>query len=165
MRLKIVGLLVAVLFNTIITSSQNADNKNLCVGAYYTEEEGAANLIKLRESYQTREEWLQRTEIIKQGILTGAGLLPFPEKTPLNPRYTAERKYDGYSVKNVAIESLPGVFVTGSLYLPEKKSKKMAGILSTHGHWAKPEDYGRYRADAQNRCASFARMGAVVFSF
>jgi len=165
MKTKISGLFIAVLFSTIIANSQNADDKNLCVGAYYTEQEGAANLLKLRKSYQTKEEWLKRSEIIRQGILEGAGLVPFPEKTPLNPRYTAERKYDGYSVKNVAIESLPGVFVTGSLYLPEKKSNKMAGILSTHGHWSKPDDYGRYRADAQNRCASFARMGAVVFSY
>lgn len=165
MKTKISGLLIAGLFSTIIANSQNTDNKNLCVGAYYAEAEGASNLLKLKESYQTKEEWLRRAEIIKKGILEGAGLVPFPEKTPLNPRYTSERKYDGYSVKNVAIESLPGVFVTGSLYLPEKKSKKMAGILSTHGHWAKPEDYGRYRADAQNRCASFARMGAVVFSY
>ena len=94
MRSKISLLCIAVLFSTIIANSQNADNKNLCVGAYYTEEEGAANLLKLRESYQTKEEWLQRTEIIKQGILEGAGLVPFPEKTPLNTRYTAERKYD-----------------------------------------------------------------------
>jgi dienelactone hydrolase len=92
-------------------------------------------------------------------------LVPFPEKTPLKPIYTSERKYDGYSVKNVAIESLPGVFLTGSLYLPEKNDKKMAGILSVHGHWSNEGDYGRYRADAQNRCASFARMGAVVFSY
>lgn len=165
MKTKISGLIIAVLFSAIIASSQNVTDKNLCVGAYYTEEEGAANLLKLKESYQTKEEWLKRTEIIKMGILEGAGLAPFPEKTPLKPRYTSERKYDGYSVKNVAIESLPGVFVTGSLYLPEKKSKTMAGILSTHGHWADPKDYGRYRADVQNRCASFARMGAVVFSY
>ena len=163
--MKITGLLVAVLFSTIIANSQNTNSKNLCVGAYYSEEEGAANLLKLKESYQSKEEWLQRAEMIKKGILEGSGLFPIPVKTPLNPRYTDERKYDGYSVKNVAIESLPGVFVTGSLYLPEKKSDKMAGILSNHGHWAKPEDYGRYRADAQNRCATFARMGAVVFSY
>ena len=86
MRIKIVGLFIAAIFSTIIANSQNADDKNLCVGAYYTEEEGAANLLKLRELYQTKEEWLQRTEIIKKGILKGSGLVPFPEKTPLTSR-------------------------------------------------------------------------------
>lgn len=92
-------------------------------------------------------------------------MVPFPEKTPLKPRFSKERKYNGYSVKNVAIESLPGVFVTGSLYMPENKNIKMAGILSTHGHWSKSEDYGRFRDDAQNRCISLAKMGAIVFAY
>jgi hypothetical protein len=145
--------------------SQESDSKNLCMGHYYTEKEGKEELVKLRDKYQTKEAWQERTRIIKQGILEGADLIPFPKKTPLNPRYSEERKYDGYSVKNVAIESLPGVFVTGSLYIPEKKEEKMAGILSTHGHWGKQDDYGRYRDDAQNRCISFAKMGAIVFSY
>jgi len=163
---KSVAVLLLVFISVAFNArSQNENNANLCVGAYYTEAEGAANLEKLRKSYTTKEEWLKREEVIKQGILNGAGLVPFPEKTPLKPIFTSERKYDGYSVKNVAIESLPGVFVTGSLYLPQKRNKKMAGILSAHGHWSKPDDYGRYRADAQNRCSSFARMGAVVFSY
>lgn len=165
MKKSIAVLLILIFSGTFVGWTQNAKDSSLCVGAYYTEAEGAANLVKLKESYKTREAWLKRKEIIKHGILEGAGLVPFPEKTPLKPRYTPERKYNGYSVKNVAIESLSGVFVTGSLYLPESRNEKMAGILSTHGHWSTPEDYGRYRADAQNRCASFARMGAIVFSY
>lgn len=165
MKEKFTILIMIVLCCTFVGMAQNEKEKNLCVGAYYTEAEGAENLLKLKESYKTKEAWLKRAGVIKQGILEGADLIPFPEKTPLKPIYTDERKYAGYSVKNVAIESLPGVFLTGSLYLPEKRDKKMAGILSAHGHWAKPDDYGRYRADAQNRCASFARMGAVVFSY
>ncbi len=155
--------LFSVLFVSGFAKAQNTDN--LCVGHYFTEEEGAQNLKELRKEYQTKDEWIKRSEIIKQGILEGAGLVPFPEKTPLKPVFTKERKYDGYSVRNVAIESLPGVYVTGSLYLPEKKSEKMAGIISPHGHWSDKDDYGRFRADAQNRFASFARMGAVVFAY
>jgi dienelactone hydrolase len=165
MKKRSLVILIVVLIMANIGKSQNKIDSNLCVGAYYTEEEGADNLVKLRNSYQTKKEWLERTKVIKQGILKGAGLIPFPKKSALNPVYTSERKYDGYSVKNVAIETLPGVYLTGSLYLPEKRDKKMAGILSAHGHWAKPDDYGRYRSDAQNRCASFARMGAVIFSY
>ena len=145
-------------------SAQNQDS-NLCIGEYYTEAKGKQVLADLKKQYQTKDEWIQRTKIIREGILKGAGLEPMPDKTPLKPRYTSVRKYKGYTVRNVAIESLPGVFVTGSLYEPETKSGKMPGILCPHGHWSKPEDYGRYRADMQNRCASFARMGAVVFAY
>src|SRR5690554_6195201 len=94
--------------------SQEQNDPNLCVGNYYTEEEARSVLRHLKEEYKTKKEWLQRTEIIRQGILNGAGLVPFPPKTPLKPVNTNLRKYDGYSVQNVAVESLPGVFVTGS---------------------------------------------------
>ncbi len=158
-------LLVAcsIQFNPVF--SQNQNESNLCVGHYYTEAEAREVLQNLKSEYTTKEEWLQRTEIIRQGILKGAGLVPFPEKTPLKPRYTKIRKHKGYSVQNVAIESLPGVFVTGSLYLPEKHEGKIPGILSTHGHWPNPDDYGRFREDAQVRCAALAKMGAAVFAY
>ncbi|MCF6333361.1 MAG: acetylxylan esterase [Draconibacterium sp.] len=163
--MKTICFFLFILIAFKFVGAQNPVDTNLCVGNYYTEAEGAKNLAELRKLYQTKEEWLARAKIIKQGILQGAELVPFPKKTPLKPRYTKERKYAGYSVRNVAIESLPGVFVTGSLYMPANTSKKMAGILSTHGHWNKPGNYGRYRADAQNRNASLARMGAVVFAY
>jgi len=155
-------LAVSIPFNSAF--SQNQNEPNLCVGHYYTEEEAREVIQQLKSEYSTSEAWLQRAEIIRQGILKGAGLVPFPEKTPLNPRYSEIRKYKGYSVQNVAIESLPGVIVTGSLYLPENKSNKIPGILSTHGHWNEPGDYGRFREDAQMRCAALAKMGAVVYS-
>ncbi len=82
------------------------------------------------------------------------------------PGHPGEKRiFDGYQVQNVAFESLPGVYVTGSVYSPLELSEKPAGIVSPHGHWPNREDYGRYRPDVQNRCASMARMGAVVFSF
>ncbi len=158
-------LIVCLVSATYASVSQEPAKENLCVGHYYTEEEAARVIQDLKGEYRTEKEWLQRAEIIRKGILKGSDLYPIPKKPNLNPKFTDERKYEGYSVRNVAIESLPGVFVTGSLYLPEKRDKKVAGILSAHGHWPKPEDYGRYRADAQIRCAALAKMGAVVFSF
>jgi len=140
-------------------------NNNLCVGHYYSEEEAKNVLAELKHQYTTKEEWKQRAELIRNGILKGADLVPFPKKTPLKPIYTKKRSYDGYTVQNVAIESLPGVFVTGSLYLPENTNVKMPGILSTHGHWSDPEEYGRFREDAQMRNAGLAKMGAAVFAY
>ncbi|MBW6536655.1 MAG: acetylxylan esterase [Mariniphaga sp.] len=158
----VILLVISIPFNLVF--SQNQNESNLCIGHYYTEEQAKNVIENLKLQYQTKDEWLQRAEIIRQGILRGSDLVPFPEKKPLNPRYSATRKYDGYSVQNVAIESLPGVFVTGSLYLPEKQDGKIPGILNTHGHWPKQEDYGRFREDAQKRCAALAKMGAVVYS-
>ena len=145
--------------------AQDKNKTMLCVGHYQTEMEAKEQLKEFAEEYKTLNEWEKKASIIREGILKGAGLLPLPGKSSLNPVYTPKRIYDGYSVENVAFESLPGVFVTGSLYRPTEQYDSYAGILCPHGHWSKPEDYGRFREDMQKRCASFARMGAVVFAY
>lgn len=81
--------------------------------------------------------------------------------TGFSPLITARRVMDGYTVENVALETLPGLFVTGSLYRPVRAEEKLPVILSPNGHF----DGGRYRADQQFRMATLARMGAIVFSY
>jgi dienelactone hydrolase len=150
-----------------VTSEPEADTGKsmLCQGDYYTETEAKEVIAGLKKQYTTTAEWEKRAVIIRKGILKGAGLEQFPEKCPLNTIINSKRIYDGYQVENVAFESLPGVFVTGSLYRPTNAEGSIPGILSPHGHWGKKEDYGRYRNDAQNRFASMARMGAMVFAY
>jgi dipeptidyl aminopeptidase/acylaminoacyl peptidase len=141
------------------------DTTMLCVGYHWTENEGREFLEKQRSSYTTAADWTKRAEQIRREILRGTGLEKFPEKCPLNPIFGDIRSYEGYQVQNVAFESLPGVFVTGSLYRPTDAGENLPGILNTHGHWANRDDYGRYRPDAQKRFAAMARMGAIVFAY
>lgn len=131
----------------------------------WSEEEGKEFLRKMRNTYTTAEAWKQRAAQIRSHILEATGLDPFPEKCPLNPIIGEKRVYDGYKVQNVAFESLPGVYVTGSLYTPTGAEGMLPGILSPHGHWRDRKDYGRYRPDVQKRCAAMARMGAMVFTW
>ncbi|MEI7423941.1 MAG: hypothetical protein WCK18_17700 [Prolixibacteraceae bacterium] len=160
-----------VLFFALVAHSQgtkengtSTDNM-LCVGNYWAEDQGKAFLESQKKLYTNRQEWDKRAQLIKMHILKGVGLEKYPKKCPLNARIGAKRVYDGYQVQNVAFESLPGVFVTGSLYTPTHAKGKLPGIISPHGHWSKPGDVGRYRPDAQKRFAAFARMGAMVFAY
>ena len=131
----------------------------------WSESEGEEFLKSMRESYTTAHEWTDRAALIRSNILEATGLDPFPEKCSLNPVFGNWRVYNGYQVRNVAFESLPGVYVTGSIYAPIDMRDNPPGILSPHGHWPNREDYGRYRPDVQKRCAAMARMGAIVFTF
>jgi uncharacterized protein len=171
-----INRLSLLLFSTVIAvqlflfagcdENESIDSEPLLsVGHYFTEEEGRIFLEEARETYSTLDEWQERAENIRSQILKGVGFEEFPEKTPLNPILGEERIYDRYKVQNVTFESLPGVYVTGSLYSPVDAEGKLPGILSPHGHWTEPGDVGRYRPDAQKRFASMARMGAVVFAY
>jgi len=134
-------------------------------GNYHSEDAAREELARFAQSYSNLAEWKARAERIREGILRGAELLPLPQKRPLNPYISSKREYNGYSVENIAIESLPGIFVTGSLYRPREGKGPYPAVLCPHGHFRKPEDYGRFRPDQQKRCATLAKMGAIVFSY
>lgn len=162
-------LLAGCLFLLAPTFAQQKPDKKqeveLCQGYYQTEEEAKDQLARFRQSYTDLKGWKQRKEVIRRQILRGADLHPLPRRGEQRVIRHSKRVYDGYSVENVAVESFPGVFVTGALYRPVGQEGPFAGILSPHGHWQEPGDYGRYRPDVQYRCATLARMGAVVFTY
>ena len=141
------------------------EGSQLCVGNYQTQEQAKEQLARFAQTYSNGAEWQQRAQRIREGILRGAELSPLPKRGPLNPIAHDRREYPGYTVENVAFESLPGVFVTGSLYRPTAGQGPFPAVLCPHGHWGKPDDYGRFRPDMQKRCAIFARMGAIVLSY
>ncbi|WP_209328923.1 alpha/beta hydrolase family protein [Lunatimonas salinarum] len=158
-------LMFAAMSSSLHAQRKPVDQTMLCVGNHWTEEEGAAFLLKMKQTYLNKEAWEKRANAIRRQILKGTGLDKAPKKNPLNAIFGEKRQFDGYTVQNVAFESLPGVFVTGSLYQPSGATGSLPGILSPHGHWGQPGDVGRYRADAQKRFASMARMGAMVWAY
>ncbi|NLZ06334.1 MAG: acetylxylan esterase [Phycisphaerae bacterium] len=145
--------------------AQDNDEPQLCVGDYQSAEEAKAQLARFAQTYSNLAEWQQRARTNREAILRGTGLLPLPRRCPLNPIVHSLRRYEGYTVENVAIESLPGVFVTGSLYRPTGGAGPFPAVLCSHGHWSSREDYGRFRPDMQKRCATLARMGAIALSY
>lgn len=136
----------------------------LCQGNYQTEDEAVRQLERLAATWTTQKDWKARSKKIRKQILVGAKLSPLPERTPLNAIIRNKRSFNGYSVESAAFEARPGFFVYGNLYRPAKSNGKSPGILCPHGH-ARGREGGRLRPDQQHRCATLARMGAVVFSY
>ncbi|MHC4680181.1 MAG: alpha/beta hydrolase family protein [Planctomycetota bacterium] len=163
-RIVVIGASVLAL-SAMQTQGAEERKPQLCQGNYQTEEQAKKQLAKFALSYSNLSQWKARAERIREGILAGAELSPMPEKHPLKPIIHSKRKYDGYTVQNAAFESLPGVFVTGNLYRPRKGKGPFAAVLCPHGHFSSAGNYGRFRPGMQNRCATLARMGAVVFSY
>jgi dienelactone hydrolase len=132
---------------------------------YCTPEQAKKELDDFSMTFQSLREWQLRKTRIREGILRGAELWPLPENCDLKPIITSKRVYDGYSVENVAIQVRKGYYLTGNLYRPLTGTGKHAGILCPHGHFLKPNGGGRFTDNMQYRCATLAKMGAVVFAY
>ena len=135
------------------------EQPRLRVGNAQSEAEAELELREIINRVQDKATWQRRAKTIRAGMLQGAKLETLPRRTPLNPIRKSLRTYDGYTAENIAIESSPGFYVTGTLYRPTEYAGKLAGILSAHGHG------GRFDANRQKRCAVLAKMGAVVFHY
>ncbi len=113
----------------------------------------------------TRQAWGKRAKYIREQILTGAGLMPMPEKTPLNARIFGRVERDGYTIEKVYFESFPGFFVTGNLYKPRGKKGPFPAVLNTHGHWENGRLANTELGSMPARCISFARQGYIAFLY
>ncbi len=128
-----------------------------------TPEEGKKDLDRLAGLASTKHEWEARRALIKRNIKAVTGWPLVYTRNPLDPIFASRQIMNGYSVEHVAIETLPGVYLAGSLYKPIKtgKMEKRPGIAVPQGHFPSQ----RFSGDSQKLCATLARMGAVVFTY
>ena len=130
------------------------------------------------------EAWRARSAELRRQLQVALGLWPMPEATPLNAVVHGAVAATGYTVEKVYFESLPGHFVTGSLYRPTGRQGRLPAVLLPHGHW----EHGRYmetpdkefkhelvtgaerfdpggRHPLQAAPAQLAKMGVIAFLF
>lgn len=123
--------------------------------------QGEKFLSYLESQYNDKASWEKRKAELIPCFKEALRLSPLPEKPNSKVILTPKRKYDGYTVENFAIETLPGIYVCGSIYKPSKIKGKCPVILNPNGHFG----LGRYREDQQKRCAMQARMGSIAASW
>ncbi len=126
-----------------------------------TEEDGEKMIAYLNSLYSDKASWEARKECLRKEVREKLGIdEPLEHVTGNKPILSKIRKFDGYTVQNIALETLPGLYVCGSIYTPTSKGKH-ALIMCPNGHFGD----GRYRKDQQERMGTLARMGAVCVSY
>src|SRR5438477_2753086 len=82
--------------------------------------------------------------------------LPLPKRTPLNAQVTGKINRPAYHIEKIVFQSLPGLYVTGSFYVPNRSSDPLPTILYLCGH--SPHPLGA-KSDYQDRAIWFASNG------
>ena len=126
-----------------------------------TEAKAFEKLQFLGSQYQDKATWETRASELRACMFSAFGLDKAPKMPDSKPIVTKKRKYKGYTVENIALEILPGVYTTGSIYKPYPLRGKKAVVVSPNGHFGD----GRYRESEQIRCAMLAKMGAIVVNY
>ena len=116
---------------------------------------------------RTLEEWNSRRAQIRKQILISAGLVPLPDRNPLNARRTSRTKHDAFLVEKVSIETRPGFYVAGNLYLPhmDPGHAKIPGVLVPHGHWKQGRAHQSDSYSVPALCQNLAAQGYAAFAY
>ncbi len=154
-------LVVVTLHVLVLPTLVVAQVVTLLRGAAYTEDEGRIKLAEKARLYEDRASWEARSAMLRDGLRRALELVNLPVPCDLRVIRHSRRSMDGYTVENVAFESLPGFWVTGNLYLPAQIAGKVPGVLNPHGHVSN----ARLGEAVQSRCAAQARMGAAAFAY
>ena len=126
-----------------------------------TDEDGEKMLAYLNTLYADKQTFGLRTDSLKKEVRQRLGIDAMLAQCVKSEAILSKtRKFDGYTVQNFALETLPGLYVCGSIYTPQSKGKH-ALIICPNGHFGG----GRYREDQQQRMGTLARMGAICVDY
>jgi len=91
--------------------------------------------LKVWDAIHSERELLETQTELRQKVLQMIGGLP-EVKTDLHPRVTGRIQMDGFTIEKLIFQSLPGVYVTALVYVPDDHSKKHPAVLVPAGHAA-----------------------------
>ena len=88
---------------------------------------------RIWESIRTEEDLQRLQKQMRERLLEMIGGLP-SQKTDLHARSTGKIQMEGFSIEKLIFVSLPGVYVTALVYVPDDHSKKHPAVLVPAGH-------------------------------
>ncbi len=147
---------------TVAKSGLDTSRGDAMIAAYFQHE-----TERLRENcladVTTLEQWKAKREVYRRQLFEMLGLDPRPEKCDLKPVITGRVEHDDIIVEKLHFQSMPGLYVTGNLYLPKKIDGPAPTILYACGHAQVKKNgvsYGN-KAFYQHHGCWFAQNGYV----
>jgi hypothetical protein len=113
---------------------------------------------KTWEGIRTEKDLLALQGTMEERLLSMLGGLP-GEKTPLHPRITGVIQMEGFRIEKLIFESLPGIYVSALVYVPEDGNKTHPAILVPAGHATNG------KVHYQTLCQRLVQRGYVVISW
>jgi len=114
---------------------------------------------------QSREAWTAEAERIRQHVLRDVVFHGWPadwiDSPPRFEEVAVIETGDGYKLRKLRYEIVPGFFSTAILYEPDHLAGKIPAILNVHGHVG-PE--GKAIEFKQKRCINYAKRGILALN-
>jgi hypothetical protein len=83
---------------------------------------------------KTKEDWEKKRPELRRQILDMLGLWPLPPRTDLKPVVTGKVDAGAFTIEKLHFQSMPGLYVTGNLYVPKKAQFPVPAVLYVCGH-------------------------------
>ena len=109
-------------------------------------------------SLKTEKDLFQLQQEMRNQLLKMIGGLP-TIKTPLNPQITGRIQMQGFHIEKLIFESLPGIYVTALVYVPDDKNKTHPAVLVPSGHAENGKTH------YQSLCQHLVQRGYIVISW
>ncbi|MCL6534298.1 MAG: hypothetical protein K6U12_13610 [Armatimonadetes bacterium] len=114
------------------------------------------------ERVQSRASWEAFANRLRRHVRFACGLLPDLPRAPLRVLRVPAYRGEGFRIERWALETLPGYYLTGSLFIPETPAGRRApAMLQPHGHF----EHGRLNPPDILRAIALAQAGAWVLMY
>ena len=107
---------------------------------------------------KTEDDLLRLRAELRKSVLEMIGGLP-TEKTDLHATITGRVRGDGFHIEKLIYQSLPGLYVTALVYVPENGEKVHPAVLVAAGHSANGKIH------YQDLCQRLVQRGYLVISW
>ena len=113
---------------------------------------------KIFEGIHDERDLFRLQHELRQKLLDMIGGLP-EQKTPLLPRITERIQMDGFHIEKLLFQSLPGIYVSALVYVPEDARTSHPAVLVPSGHSSNG------KVHYQALCQRLVQRGYVVLSW